>query len=51
VTGLLPDAMRAEGRMHFAGEHVSMAPQWMEGAIESGQRVAREITEAVTRAG
>jgi monoamine oxidase len=50
VTGLVPDAMRAEGRMHFAGEHVSIAPQWMEGAIESGQRVAREIIEALTRA-
>jgi monoamine oxidase len=34
---------RAEGRIHFAGEHASSLRGWMQGAFESGQRVAREI--------
>jgi monoamine oxidase len=32
-----------EGRIYFAGEHISDAPGWMEGAISSGLRAAREI--------
>jgi monoamine oxidase len=32
-----------EGRIHFAGEHASAFPGWMQGAIESGLRVAREV--------
>ena len=31
---------------HFAGEHASSTPGWMQGALESGNRVAREILEA-----
>ena len=34
---------RAEGPLHFAGEHVSAARGWMNGAIESGLRAAAEI--------
>jgi len=37
-------AMREpEGRMHFAGEHTSPWSGWMNGGLESGNRVAREI--------
>ena len=32
-----------EGRIHFAGEHTSLYHAWIQGAIESGLRVAREI--------
>ncbi len=32
-----------EGRLHFAGEHTSSFHGWMEGAIESGIRVAFEV--------
>ena len=32
-----------EGRMHFAGEHASLCHAWIQGAIESGLRAAREI--------
>jgi monoamine oxidase len=32
-----------EGRIHFAGEHASLAHAWIQGAIESGLRVAHEI--------
>ena len=34
---------RAEGPLHFAGEHVSAARGWMNGALESGLRAAMEI--------
>lgn len=36
----------AEGRIHFAGEHASSARGWIQGAIASGLRAAREIHEA-----
>lgn len=32
-----------EGRVHFAGEHVSLTHAWMQGAIESGIRTAYEV--------
>src|SRR5262245_47044228 len=32
-----------EGRIHFAGEHASLAHAWIQGAIESGIRAAAEI--------
>lgn len=41
---LLYDAICApEGRVHFAGEHASLAHAWIQGAIESGVRAAAEI--------
>jgi monoamine oxidase len=33
----------AEGRIHFAGEHTSRWTGRMQGALESGRRVVREI--------
>ncbi|HTM52086.1 MAG TPA: FAD-dependent oxidoreductase, partial [Bryobacteraceae bacterium] len=32
-----------EGRIHFAGEHTSPWNAWMNGGLESGNRVAAEI--------
>ena len=32
----------AEGRVHFAGDHTSHLPGWMQGALASGHRVADE---------
>jgi monoamine oxidase len=32
-----------EGRVHFAGEHASLAHAWIQGAIESGLRAASAI--------
>lgn len=46
MTSLMPHIARAEGRIHFAGEHTSSSPGWMEGALESAERVVREIGEA-----
>jgi monoamine oxidase len=47
-TSLLPHVARPEGRIHFAGEHTSVwIDGWMQGALESGNRVALEINAAV----
>jgi monoamine oxidase len=34
---------RPEQGMHFAGDHTSAMPGWMEGALESGDRAANEV--------
>ena len=41
-----PALARPEGPVHFAGEHISGARGWMNGALESGLRAAREINES-----
>ena len=43
ITQLLPHLSVAEGRIHFAGEHASAYHGWIQGAIESGNRAAKEI--------
>jgi len=43
MTAWLPHIARVEGRIHFAGEHASTQPGWMEGALESADRVVTEI--------
>jgi monoamine oxidase len=40
---LKPHFARPEGRIHFAGDHTSHLPGWMQGALASGHRVADEI--------
>lgn len=39
-------ASSPEGRIHFAGEHLSPWFSWMQGALDSGLRVVKEINEA-----
>jgi monoamine oxidase len=46
MTSLLPHVARPEGRIHFAGEHASSLFGWMQGAFESGNRVAQEVNDA-----
>ncbi|MHC4903430.1 MAG: FAD-dependent oxidoreductase [Planctomycetota bacterium] len=46
MAGLLPHAATPEGRIHFAGEHTSAWHGWMQGALASGVRAAREVHEA-----
>lgn len=46
----LPLVTRPEGRIYFAGDHTSRRPSWMQGALESGLRVVKEITEAAQAA-
>ncbi len=43
MTALTPEIARPEDRLHFAGEHTSSWMGWMEGALDSGERAAREI--------
>jgi monoamine oxidase len=43
---MFPAMRRVEGRVHFAGEHTSIWAAWMNGALESGERVAAEILRA-----
>jgi monoamine oxidase len=41
--GFIDILARAEGRIHFAGEHTSAWTGWMQGALESARRVVGEI--------
>ncbi|MFF2808807.1 flavin monoamine oxidase family protein [Streptomyces sp. NPDC058000] len=38
-----PATRTVEGRVHFAGEHTSLKPAWIEGALESAVRTSLEI--------
>lgn len=40
---LFPYVHTPEGRVHFAGEHTTLTHGWMNGAIESGIRVANVV--------
>ncbi|MFE1771453.1 flavin monoamine oxidase family protein [Streptomyces sp. NPDC059008] len=46
MTSFHLDAVRAEGPVHFAGEHVSLKHAWIEGAVESAVRAAIAVNEA-----
>lgn len=39
---------RPEGPVHFAGEHISGARGWMQGALESGLRAVEEIDSGMS---
>jgi monoamine oxidase len=43
MSTLMPAIARAENGIHFAGEHTSSWTGWMEGALQSGERAAREV--------
>ncbi len=45
VQGLLPSMAQPHGRVHFCGEHTATMNRGMEGAMESGERVAIEVAE------
>ncbi|MFG3283198.1 flavin monoamine oxidase family protein [Streptomyces sp. NPDC048111] len=42
-TELFHDIAAPEGPLRFAGDHTSLKPAWIEGAIESGVRAAIEV--------
>lgn len=44
-TALHPFIATPEGRVHFAGEHTSLTHGWIQGAIESGIRVAVQVSD------
>lgn len=43
---LWPAARRAEGRVHFAGEHTSVWAAYQNGALESAERCVQEVLQA-----
>jgi len=43
MSSMMPHVWRPEGRLHFCGEHTSSWSGWMEGALESAERAAREV--------
>ena len=50
-TDLQAAIVAPEGRVHFAGEHCSLYHAWIQGALESGIRAAREIHDPRMRKG
>jgi monoamine oxidase len=46
MASMMPAIARPEDGLHFAGEHTSPWMGWMEGALESGERAAREVLAA-----
>jgi len=46
-----PHLARLEGRVHFAGDHTSSLPGWMQGALASGRRAADEVHAAASSPG
>ena len=47
MRAFLPHLARPEGRVHFAGDHTSAQPGWLQGALASGIRAADEVHTAV----
>ena len=47
VTRLADSVGRQHGRVHFCGEHTAVANRGMEGAMESGDRVAFEVLDLI----
>lgn len=47
LTAFGHELARPEGPVHFAGDHTSALPGWMQGAFESGERAAREVQDAL----
>ncbi|MFJ2766589.1 flavin monoamine oxidase family protein [Streptomyces sp. NPDC087300] len=45
-TALVPHLTSPEGPLHFAGDHTSLKPAWIEGALESAVRAALEVHHA-----
>lgn len=50
VGALLPHIATPAGRIHFAGDHTSSRPGWMQGALDSGARAAGEVLAAFSLA-
>jgi monoamine oxidase len=43
---LYPHLIAPEGRIFMAGEHASLTPTWMQGALESAQRAVDQMVTA-----
>jgi monoamine oxidase len=49
MSTLYQDIVKAEGRIHFSGDHTSFEHGWVEVAIESGLREAIAINTEISR--
>ena len=47
VTDFLHAVGKPHGRIHFCGEHTALSNRGMEGAMESGERAAFEVMDAI----
>ncbi len=47
MTNLLPRLGLPDRRIHFAGDHTSALPGWMQGALESAHRAVAEISQKI----
>jgi len=47
ITELAPHVSTPHEQIHFCGEHTAVANRGMEGAMESGERVAFEVLESI----
>jgi monoamine oxidase len=45
MLALYPHLSQPHGRIHLAGEHASIWPGWMQGALSSGLRAAKQIAQ------
>ncbi len=46
ITKFWKDIATAHGRVHFAGEHTAPTQAWIQGALESAERVVDEVNRA-----
>ena len=49
MEAFIPEIVEPEGRIYFAGDHASGRPGWMEGALQSGHRAAKEIASQAAK--
>ena len=47
MTAFIAEVGTPLGRIHFAGEHTGLSNRGMEGAMESGERAAQEVAQAI----
>lgn len=47
VRDFIQEIAKPHGNVHFAGEHTAMSNRGMEGAMESGERAAQEVLQAI----
>ena len=44
-----PYVRQPDGRIHYAGDHTSLVPGWMEGALSTGARAAADVEQLLTQ--
>ena len=47
VRDFIQHVAKPHGNVHFCGEHTALSNRGMEGAMESGERAAQEVLQAL----